>query len=169
VIDGEDFEVTQPRNGDKGTLWGAELAFQNQFTNWRGFWGGFGIYGNYTYVDSEANYPDRLATSLPGQSEHVGNLALVYEKYGVTTRLSYNFNGKSLFEVGDDADEDLWLDDHAQLDFLFRVQVSKSFSFVFEAINITDEPYTVYEGSPDRIRQQEFYSWWATLGVRFDL
>ena len=169
VIDGEDYEVIQPRNGDKGTLAGFELAFQNQFTNWNGFWGGFGLYGNYTYADSEANYPDRESTSLPGQSKNIGNLALVYEKYGVTTRLSYNYNGKKILEVGGDLDEDIWVDDHAQLDFLFRVQVAKRWAIIFEAINITDEPYTAYEGTPDRIRQQEFYSWWATLGVRFDL
>jgi len=169
VIDGEDYEVEQPRNGDKGTLAGFELAFQNQFTNWNGFWGGFGLYGNYTYVDSEAEYPDRESTSLPGQSKNIGNLALVYEKYGVTTRLSYNYNGKKLLEVGGDIDEDIWVDDHAQLDFLFRVQVAKKWAIIFEAINITDEPYTAYEGTADRIRQNEYYSWWATLGVRFDL
>ena len=84
IIDGEDVEITQPRNGDKGTLAGLELAFQNQFTNWKGGWGGLGFYANYTYVDSEAKYPDRESTSLPGQSEHIGNLALVYEKYGIT-------------------------------------------------------------------------------------
>jgi len=169
VIDGEEFEVEQPRNGDKGTLAGFELAFQNQFTSWNGFWGGFGLYGNYTYVDSEAEYPDRESTSLPGQSKNIGNLALVYEKYGVTTRLSYNYNGKKLLEVGGDIDEDIWVDDHAQLDFLFRVQVAKKWAIIFEAINITDEPYTAYEGTADRIRQNEYYSWWATLGVRFDL
>ena len=169
VIDGEDVEVSQPRNGDKGTLAGAEFAFQNQFTNWNGFWGGFGIYANFTYVDSDANYPDRESTSLPGQSKNVANFALVYEKYGVTSRLSWNLNGKKLFEVGGDPEEDIWVDDHSQLDFLFRVQVAKSWAIVFEAINLTNEPYTAYEGTVDRIRQQEFYSWWATLGVRFDL
>jgi TonB-dependent receptor len=169
IVDGEDVEVVQPRNGDKGTLAGFELAFQNQFTNWPGFWGGFGLYGNYTYADSDANYPDRESTSLPGQSKHVGNLALVFEKYGITSRLSYNFNGKKLLEVGDEAAEDIWVDDHAQFDFLFRVQVAKRWAIVFEAINITDEPYTAYEGSSEWIRQQEYYSWWATLGVRFDL
>jgi TonB-dependent receptor len=168
-IDGEDFEVTQPRNGEKGNLWGIEVAFQNQFTNWPGFWGGFGIYGNYTYVDSEGKYPDREPATLPGQAENVGNLSLVYEKYGVSTRLSYNYNGKNILEVGGDSDEDIWVDDHAQFDFLFRVQVSKQFSVVLEAINITNEPYTVFEGVSDRIRQQEYYGWWATLGVRFDL
>jgi len=169
VIDGENVEVTQPRNGDKGSLLGLELAFQNQFTNWNGFWSGFGLYANYTYVDSDANYPDRESTTLPGQSEHVGNLAVVYEKYGITTRLAYNFNGKQLLEVGGDASEDIWIDDHGQLDFLFRVQIGKHFSIVAEAINITDEPFTAFEGTEDRIRQQEYYGWWATLGVRFDL
>ena len=52
---------------------------------------------------------------------------------------------------------------------MFRVQASKRFSIIFEMINITDEPYTAYENTPDRIRQQEYYDWWATLGVRFDL
>jgi TonB-dependent receptor len=169
VIDGEEFEVTQPRNGDKGSLWGFEVAFQNNFTNWPGAAGGLGFYANYTYIDSEAEYPDREPSLLPGQSEHVGNLAVSYEKYGVTARLSYNYNGKNIIEVGEEAAEDLWVDDHAQLDFLFRFQFTKRFSAVFEAINITDEPYTVYEGTEDRIRQQEYYGWWATLGVRFDL
>lgn len=169
IINGEDVEVTQPRNGDKGTLAGLELAFQNQFTNWKGGWGGLGFYVNYTYVDSDAKYPDRESTSLPGQSKHVANLALVYEKYGVTTRLSWNFNGKKLIEVGGDPEEDIWVDDHAQLDFMFRVQLSKKFSIVTEFINITNEPYTAYENTPDRIRQQEYYDWWATVGVRFDL
>jgi TonB-dependent receptor len=168
-IDGEEFEVIQPRNGDSGDLFGVEFAFQKNFTSWKGGWGGLGIYANYTYADSEARYPDREATSLPGQSENVGNLALVYEKYGISTRLSWNYNGKNLLEVGDEAAEDLWVDDHAQLDFLFHVQVGKQWGLVLEFINITDEPYTVYEGSPDFIRQQEYYGWWATLGVRFDL
>jgi TonB-dependent receptor len=169
IIDGEDIEVVTWRNGDKATLAGLEVAFQNQFTNWNGFWGGFGLYGNYTYVDSEANYFDREPTVLPGQSKSIGNLAISYEKYGISTRLSYNYNGKNILEIGEDVEDDEWLDNHSQLDFLFRVQVSKSFSIIFEAINITDEPYTVYVETPDRIIQQEYYSWWATLGVRFDL
>jgi TonB-dependent receptor len=169
IFDGEEVEVTQPRNGDTGDLTGFEIAFQNQFTNWSGFWGGFGLFANYSYADSTAYYPDREATVLPGQSEHTGNIAITYEKYGISTRLSYNFNGKNILEVGGDADEDVWVDDHAQLDFLFRVQVSRQFSIVLEAINITDEPYTTYEGAADRIIQQEYYGWWATLGVRFDL
>ncbi len=169
IYEGEEVEVIQPRNGESATLTGFEIAFQNQFSNWRGGWGGLGFFANYTYADSTAKYPDRESGTLPGQSKHTGNIALSYEKYGISTRLSYNFNGKNLIEVGGDPEEDLYVDDHAQLDFLFRVQVSKKFSIVLEAINITDEPYTIFEGTKDMIRQQEIYGWWATLGVRFDL
>jgi TonB-dependent receptor len=169
IVDGEEFEIIQPRNGDSGELWGVEFAFQKNFNTLKGGWGGLGLYANYTYVDSEARYPNREATSLPGQSENVGNLALVYEKYGISTRLSWNYNGKNLLEVGGDAAEDLWVDNHSQLDFLFHFQITQKWGIALEFINITDEPFTVYEGSPDFIRQQEYYGWWATLGVRFDL
>ncbi len=106
---------------------------------------------------------------LQGQSEHIGNIALVYEKYGFSGRLSYNYNGKSILEIGGDSAEDIWVDDHQQLDFLGRIQVSKKISLVLELINLTDEPYRVFEGTPDRPRQEEYYSWWGVLGVRFDL
>ncbi len=168
-IDGIEYEVTQPRNGEAATLWGVEFAYQNNFTEAPGFWGGFGLYLNWTYVDSEAKYPDRETTRLQGQSEHTGNIALVYEKYGFSGRLSYNYNGKSILEIGGEAAEDLWVDDHAQLDFLGRVQVSSKISLVLELINLTDEPYRVFEGTSDRPRQEEYYSWWGILGVRFDL
>lgn len=168
-FDGVEFEVTQPRNGDSATLWGIELAYQNNFTNAPGFWSGFGVYFNWTYVDSEARYPDRDATRLQGQAEHVGNAALVYEKYGFSARLSYNFHGKNILEVGGEPADDLWVDDHGQIDFLGQVQVTPKISVVLELINLTDEPYWVYEGTRDRPRQVEYYSWWGTLGVRFDL
>ena len=169
VIDDVEYEVTQPQNGDSAELWGLEVAYQNQFTSLGGFWGGFGLYLNYTYIDSEANYPDRETTRLQGQSEHVGNAALVYEKYGFSGRLSLNYNGNSILEIGGEAAEDLWVDDHTQLDFLGRVQLSKKMSLVLEVINLTDEPYRVFEGTESRPRQEEYYGWWGTLGVRFDL
>ncbi len=135
----------------------------------RAVWGGLGLYANYTYVDSDAEVPDRESTSLPGQSEHIGNLALVYEKYGITTRLSYNYNGKKLSRSVEIRKKTSGSTTTPSSTSCSEFRSSKKFSIVFEAINITDEPYTAYEDTPDRIRQQEYYGWWATLGVRFDL
>ena len=43
---------------------------------------GLGVYANYTFTDSSAVFPGRDGerATLPGQSRHVGNLAVSYEK-----------------------------------------------------------------------------------------
>ncbi|MEN8163573.1 MAG: TonB-dependent receptor [Acidobacteriota bacterium] len=169
-IDGDTWEIVQPQNGDSATLWGAEFAYQNMFTKLKGGWSGLGLYANYTWTDSEARYPDRDEVStLQGQSSSIGNLALIYEKYGFSGRLSFNHHGKYILEVGGGPDEDLWVDDHFQIDFTARQQLSDKINIFLEFINIDDEPFRVYEGTSDRTRQEEYYSWWAVLGIRINL
>ena len=161
-VDGQTYDVEQPVNGETGSLYGAEVAYQNRWAS------GFGIYFNYTYADSKANYTTRTDTQLQGQAQNVGNLALIFEKSGFSGRLSLNYNGKSLFEVGKDASRDLFVDDHMQLDFSAQQQLGKNVTLFLEAINLTNEPYRVYEGSTDWTRQSEWYSWWGTIGVKLN-
>jgi TonB-dependent receptor len=161
-IDGEEYDVEQPVNGAKGSLYGAEVAYQNRWAS------GFGIYFNYTYADSTANYTTRADTQLQGQAQNVGNVALIFEKSGFSTRLSLNYNGKSLFEVAEEAARDLYVDDHMQLDFSAQLDLSKNVTIFLEAINLTNEPYRVYEGTKDWTRQAEYYSWWGTIGVKLN-
>jgi len=161
-INGEEYDVTQPVNGESASLYGAEVAYQNR-------WGsGFGIYFNYTYANSNANYTTRADTQLQGQAQSTGNVALIFEKSGFSGRLSLNYNGKSLFEVGKSAANDLYVDDHMQLDFSSQLDLSKHVTLFLEAINLTNEPYRVYEGTKDWTRQAEYYSWWGTIGVKLN-
>jgi TonB-dependent receptor len=165
---GETYEVEQPRNGEAATLWGVELAYQNRFASLPAPFDGLGLLVNYTYTDSEAAFPDRDGgkATLPGQSEHVGNLALGYEKGRFSGRVSLNYHGKYISEVGGEAAEDVYYDDHLQLDLAASVQVAKTARLVLELNNLTDEPLRYYEGTSDRPIQEEYYSWWGTLGVR---
>lgn len=166
---GEDlFRVTQPLNGDSASVSGFEFAFQNRFRSLPGALEGLGIYFNMTLTDSEANYPERASAPLQGQSDEVANLAVSYEKGRFSGRLSYNLAGKFLAEVGDGPEEDVYVDDHEQMDFSARVQLAGGWSLALDVINLTDEPFRVYEGSADRPIQIEQYGWWSTLSVRFD-
>jgi outer membrane receptor protein involved in Fe transport len=72
-------------------------------------------------------------------------------------------------EVAEEAAEDIWLDEHMQIDFRARYQLTEQWSLFLEMVNLTNEPYTVYEGVTDRIRQQELYGWWGTFGFRWDI
>ncbi|MCU0234664.1 MAG: TonB-dependent receptor [Thermoanaerobaculales bacterium] len=166
----EVWEVTQPLNGDAATLWGLELAYQNQFRKAPGFLSGFGIFLNYTWTDSEATIPGRDGDSpLPGQPEEVGNIALSYEKGFFSGILSYNIQGEWLEAVGGDAGEDEWVDERSQLDVQAQVRLTDQLSVFAQVYNLTDEGYRRYVGTADQPLQEEYYSWWGLLGLKFRL
>jgi TonB-dependent receptor len=168
VIDGEEFEVIQPRNADTGTLWGFELAFQNQLSMLPSPIDGIGLYFNYTYVDGEAEIPERGVLELPGQAKHTGNFAVFYEKYGFSGRLALNFHNAYLDEVGDEPEEDLFIDEHKQWDISVSQQVNSHFRVFADFLNLSDAPLRVYEFQVARARQQEYYRWWMVFGIRID-
>ena len=167
-IGGDTFEVEQPINGDKADLLGFEFAYQNRFASLPAPWDGLGLYFNYTWVDGEADYPDRPAAPLQGQAEQTGNLALSYEKGGFSSQVSLNFNSEYILAVGGEAAEDQWIDEHFQVDFSMRQQLNDRWSLFLDLVNLGDEPYRVYEGVANRPRQEEYYSWWGTFGFRID-
>jgi TonB-dependent receptor len=169
--DGETWEVTQPLNGESASLVGFELAFQNQFRKAPSPWDGFGFFINYTYTDSDATIPGRESgdSPLPGQPEQVGNIALTYEKGWFSGILSYNIQGEWIEEVGGDPSEDEWVADHNQLDFQAQFRLGDTWIIYAQIYNLTDEPYRRFLGSSDQPLQEEYYSWWGLLGVKFRL
>jgi TonB-dependent receptor len=164
---GDLYEVTQPRNGDSASLWGAELAFQNRLRFLPGPLDGFGVYANYTWTDSSAQFPDRAGSStLPGQSAHLGNVALWYEKRGFSGRSSWNFHGRYVDAVGAAAARDVYYDDHVQWDLNFSQQIVRQARAFVDVLNLTNAPLRYYEGVTTRPIQEEYYRWWATFGVK---
>ena len=149
---------------------GLEVAFQNQLRALPAPFDGIGLYANYTFTDSEAAVPGRESEALilPGQTRHVGNVAMWYEKSGFSARMSLNFRGSALFEVGDDPAEDVFLDSKHQLDLSISQALTENIRAFFDVLNLTDQPLRFYEGTEDRPIQEEFYSWWASFGLRFN-
>lgn len=164
------YETTQPVNGEEATILGFELNWQQQLTFLPGALSGLGIYANYTFTDSEAEVPGRdEKITLPGQAQHVGNVALSYEKYGFSGRVALNFAGEFISEVGGEAADDIYYDKHVQLDISLSQRVTDQIQVFAELINLTDEPLRYYQGTTEFPISQEFYSWWGHFGVRFDL
>jgi len=164
---GDTYQVTQPRNGDSASLWGMEIAFQNQLRFLPGPLSGLGIYANYTWTDSSATFPDRTGdATLPGQSSHLGNFAISYERSGFSGRASWNFHGKYIDAVGASAVQDIYYDNHTQLDVSASQRISRNIRLYVDALNLTNAPLRYFEGTTERPIQQEYYRWWATFGVK---
>ncbi len=163
------YQYRQPLNGDEATIRGVEVALQNQLTFLPSPLDGLGVYANYTFSDSSASFPQHAGDStLPGQSRHIGNVALSYEKGGFSGRAAMNFHGSYVDVVGATNLLDRYYDAASQLDFSVSQKIAKGLRLYVDGMNLNDALLRYYEGVKDRPLQEEHYHWWMNFGLKFD-
>ncbi len=173
--EGQEITLTQSQNGENANLLGFEVAYQQNLSFLPGAFKGLSVYANYTFTSSEAEIqsrenPDEVESiRLPGQARNVGNFSLGYDLGRFNVRLSANFNGEYISEIGESAEDDVYVKDRVQLDATATIAITPKFRFFAEFLNITNQPFEVYQGSETRYIQREFYSWWSRIGLKFDL
>lgn len=169
------YELYQPLNGDKARIFGAEIAFQRQLDFLPGFLKNFGIYANYTYLNSEAkgianeDGDMRGDLDLPGSSPNMFNASLSYADKWFSARLSGNYSDAYIDELGGNAFEDRFYDEQFFLDFNATVFLSRNLQVYANLNNITNQPLRYYQGVKNRTMQMEYYSTRLTFGVKYDL
>ncbi len=162
------FDLEQTINGGDASLYGIEVNWQEELTFLPGFLSGLGVYINYTHTWSDADLLGRKGY-IPGQAGDIANISLGYELKGFTARLSYNYQGKYINEVGKDKDHDYYRNSHGQLDFTASKDLFGGMKLFFEGVNLTNAPKYEYIGNKDHPTQVEFFSWWTRFGIRYNL
>jgi TonB-dependent receptor len=163
------YQFTQPKNGDAATVRGLELSLQNQLTFLPSPLNGIGVYANYTFAASSASFPQHAGTSrLPGQSRHVGNLAVSYEKFGFQGRAAITFHGSYVDQIGATNVLDRYYDAANQLDFSASQKLARHLRLYVDVLNVNDALLRYYQGTPERVLQEEHYKWWMNFGLKFD-
>ena len=160
----DDAEVIQPINGNSAELFGIELAAVKQFQN------GLFLSANGTYVDSEASYPGRDGKgALPRTPEWVLNGAVGWENRFLSLRVAVNYRDMALqgFEELDDPAFDVYQDEHTQVDFSAKWNITDQLQLAFTANNLTDEPFFTYFGSRAYNAQYEEYGRTYALGIKY--
>ncbi|MBD3585609.1 TonB-dependent receptor [Salinimonas sp. HHU 13199] len=157
-------EVIQPRNGEDADLSGVELSWVKVFDN------GLLLSANGTFSSSDATTlldGEEYKTSLPNQSDTVGNLTVGYEDNDWSLRLAMNYKSKNLDEI--DGDMLRMEDAHQQLDFMGKYYINQDLTVYFNAININDEPYYHYFDRRDQNAQYEEYGRTFEIGFNWQL
>jgi TonB-dependent receptor len=169
-----DYELTTFQNGDEGEVYGIELAYQQKLSFLPGMLDGFSIEGNLTLSDSEADVlpveegGEGRTVDMMRHSDTVGSVALSYEKYGFFVRLSGSYRSEYLDDLGEEAFEDRYIDDHFQLDLSTAYTFLDKYTLYANFINLTDEPLEAYYDKSNRISQYEEYGWSARFGLKFN-
>jgi TonB-dependent receptor len=134
------FTVTLPSNGETARVNGFELSALHTFGST-----GFGIMANATFVDSDAdlNVADITQTfAVTGLSDSL-NAVGFYEKGPYQIRLAYNQRDAFLQSLTQkNGDGVTFVDDYYQWDISGSYDFSRSLSFFFEGLNLTEEVVT---------------------------
>ena len=161
------FAVEQPINDNSGNIEGYEIAFQHFFGDT-----GFGIQANYTIVDGDivadpASDPGSNQFALVGLADSA-NVTAIYENYGFSARLAYNWRDTFLSATNQTGDRSpIYVEDFGQLDLNVSYDVNDQLAISFEAINLTGEDQRTYH----RVSEQIYYAYELSpryaLGARY--
>lgn len=147
-----DWNFNQPVNTDGGTLHGIELNYQQPFDFLPGIWSNFGVIANYTYVDSEIEYPGGIIETLTGLSKNAYNATLYYEDEQFSARISGSYRDRYLTRVpGQNGNSVEGQNSSFNVDAAASWQVNDRIAITFEAINLTDEANNQYVDATDRV------------------
>lgn len=136
-------------NGSNAKSKGVEVFFQHNFDS------GFGVYGNYTYNDT--NQADvsfngqKIGESvLVGSAEYQYNLSAFYENDSFSVRASYNKRGDVVLGKVNGLDE--IQDAYDQVDLNASYSINEALSLQASVINLTESESKSYLGDDSKAR-----------------
>jgi TonB-dependent receptor len=182
------FNVNTPANGGSAYIFGVEVAFLQHFTNLPGLLSGLGLSGNYSYTTSQAKGVDpQNRTDNPAllrQAPNTWNLSPTYDRGRLSLRVGLSYNGPNIFLYtfkGLQSDGsptpggllgpfgDQYLYSHFQVDAQGTFRVGGGVTLIASGLNLTNEVFGFYNGSPQFVLQREFYKPTIRFGLRWDL
>ncbi|MCR6686456.1 TonB-dependent receptor [Pseudoxanthomonas sp.] len=161
------FNVARPINQESSKLHGWEIGGQYFFGET-----GFGVYANYTIVDGDvgidnAGDPGVDQFALLGLSD-TANLMLMYEKYGWSARLAWNWRDEYLILSNQGGSRNpYYVEDYDQIDLSVSYAFNDKWSVGVEAINLTGEDVRWHARDVKQIVRLLDQSPRYTLGVRY--
>ncbi|MBU2135755.1 MAG: TonB-dependent receptor, partial [Alphaproteobacteria bacterium] len=156
-------------NGGNGHLSGVEFVYTQPWTFLPGWMSGFGFQGSLALTKGEFETPTGDTVEFPGTSDRITGATLFYEKYGLSSRLSWQHRTDWLDEVfpsGSSANSNLYWGDSQRLDLSVRYQVNDTYSLFLDANNLTNEEGLRYRGREDRPYEIEGFGRKYLVGVR---
>ncbi len=174
--------MTQPSNGNGGSIKGVEFAVNIPFSLIAKPLDGFGALLNYSNVSSSVTLPasgfstDSVGTTnvpLPGMSKQVTNLRLYYEKAGFQIAAAARKRSDFLGQISD-------FQDNRQLTYIkgetivdlqasyqFQSGPAKGLSILLQGSNLTNAAFQQYSTSPSTITSKTTFGKSYLFGANY--
>ncbi len=115
---------------------------------------------------------------LERQAPHSWNISPTYDRGRLSLRVGLSYNDTNIFfyNYSDGADlgkkgpnGDNYLYSHLQVDAQASIRLAKGFTPVVYGLNLTNEVFGFYQGSPIWVIQREYYKPTYAAGLRWSL
>lgn len=138
-----EFRRNQPLNLLSGDVKGIEAAAQVPLSYITGALDGFGLFGNYTYIDAPAIPRTQGGEAFPldGVAKHNYNIGGYFEKYGFGLRGSYSYRGRYSNGGGTFGDGN-FVRPYGQLDGSANYKLTDKIDLSVDVTNLLDERNT---------------------------
>ncbi|HKH98751.1 MAG TPA: TonB-dependent receptor [Candidatus Sulfotelmatobacter sp.] len=179
-------------NGHNAKLYGFEAAYIQHLGFLPGALSGFGISANYSWTGSNSGaLPLRPDTpALQRQAPVTWNFSPTYDRGRFSSRLGVSYNGSSIFQyqwqqctaaqanqgagcedpssIGSKGPAgDIYFFPHTQVDAQASFRIQKSLTVLAQGLNLTNEVFGFYNGSPWYMIQREYYNRTYSFGLRW--
>jgi len=172
------WSVSQPINGAGAHLYGFEIAYQQHLTFLPGMMSGLGISANYSYTKSQIDgAPGRSdKPALARQAPNTWNISPTYDHRRVSIRVGISHNDANIFSYGfqdgnhlgiKGPEGDTYLYAHTQVDAQGSFRMYRGLQLIASGLNLTNEVFGFYNGSPHNVLQREYYKPSYSLGLRY--
>ncbi|MEH6592318.1 MAG: TonB-dependent receptor [Halioglobus sp.] len=166
------YGVSQPVNNQTANIYGWEFVSQHWFGE-----SGFGYNFNYTTVEGDIEYdngsdPSEDQFALEGLSDSA-NFTLIYENYGFSGRLLYNWRDDYLNQVQRTASggnrNPEYIEAYSQVDLNLTYQITDNFAVNLDIINLTEEEIVHYGRSKNQVFFVQELDTRYMIGLRYTM
>jgi TonB-dependent receptor len=182
-----DYQLIQSINGPNAHITGFEAAWEQRLSRLPGLLSGFGVSANYSYTTSQVSFPAGFSNGrtdhpkLLRQAPNTWNLGFTYDKSRFSMRFGVSHNDANIFaynyqQTANPSDPiiglkgptgDLYLYAHTQFDVQGSYRMYKGLHLVISGLNLSNEVFGFYQGSPIYPVQREYYHPSVIFGVRW--
>jgi TonB-dependent receptor len=183
------YQLQQSINGPNAHITGIEAAWEQRLSFLPGPLAGFGVAANYSYTTSQVSFPAGFSggrtdhPALLRQAPNTWNLGMTYDKARFSMRFGVSHNDENIYAYnysqqsgvspndpilglkGPTGDQYLYA--HTQYDVQGSYRIGKGFQAVVSGLNLSNEVFGFYLGSPIYPIQREYYHPSVLFGVRW--
>jgi TonB-dependent receptor len=170
-------------NASNGEIHGFEASYQQRLSMLPGPLKGFGILANLSLSGSKITHiPGRSdSPAMQRQAPTSWNLSPTYDHGRFSARVGLSYAGASIYQyeyqlasdpsgLGPSGPSgDVYTLAHLQLDAQFSYRLAYGLTAEMYGLNLTDEVFGYYTGSPIFVNQREYYKATLAMGFRYNL